>query len=113
MFFTPAYAQDAAGGAGNPLIQFAPFILIFVIMYFLIIRPQQKKMKEHREMISAIRRGDEVVTAGGILGKVSRVKEGEDEIEIEIAQGVKIRVVKSTLSAVVSKTEPANSNEAS
>ena len=58
MFFTPAYAQDAAGGAGNPLIQFAPFILIFVIMYFLIIRPQQKKMKEHREMISAIRRGE-------------------------------------------------------
>ncbi len=112
MIFTPAYAQ-AGDAASNPLIQFAPFILIFVIMYFLIIRPQQKKMKEHRAMITAVRRGDEVVTAGGIFGKVTRVKEGEDEIEIEIAQGTKIRVVKSTLSAVVSKTEPANSNDAS
>nr|WP_321510412.1 preprotein translocase subunit YajC [uncultured Celeribacter sp.] len=109
MFVTPAYAQAAgAGGAGNPILQFLPLILIFVIMYFLMIRPQQKKMKEHRAMIDAVRRGDEVVTAGGIMGKVAKVRE-DGVLEVEIAEGVKVRVQKSTLSAVISKTEPAAS----
>ena len=105
MFVTPAYAQSAAGGFGGAG-QFIPLILIFAIMYFLLIRPQQKKMKEHKAMVSALRRGDQVITQGGIFGKVTKVKD-DGEIEVEIATGVKIRVVQSTISNVVSKTEPA------
>jgi len=105
MFATPAYAQ-AAGGAGGAFTSFVPLILIFAIMYFLLIRPQQKKMKEHKAMVEALRRGDQVVTQGGIIGKVSKVKEG-DEVEVEIAEGVKVRVVRATISQVLSKTEPA------
>ena len=87
--------------------QFIPLILIFGIMYFLLIRPQQKKMKEHQAMVAAVRRGDQVVTQGGLIGKVSKVKEGDNEIEVEIAEGVKVRVVKSTIAQVLNKTEPA------
>jgi preprotein translocase subunit YajC len=88
--------------------QFIPLILIFAIMYFLLIRPQQKKMKEHQNMVEALRRGDRIVTQGGIVGKVTKVKEG-DEIEVEIAPEVKVSVVKQTISQVRSKTEPAES----
>ena len=88
--------------------QFVPLILIFAIMWFLLIRPQQKKLKEHRAMVDALRRGDQVITQGGVIGKVVKVKE-EDEIELEIASDVKVRVVKSTIAQVLSKTEPANS----
>lgn len=83
-----------------------PFILIFGIMYFLLIRPQQKKVKEHQAMVAALRRGDQVVTQGGIIGKVSKVKD-DNEIEIEVAAGVNVRIVRSTIAQVVSKTEPA------
>jgi preprotein translocase subunit YajC len=86
--------------------QFIPLILIFAIMYFLLIRPQQKKVKEHAAMVAALRRGDQVVTQGGIIGKVAKVKE-DGELEVEIAEGVKVRVVQSTIATVVSKTEPA------
>lgn len=86
--------------------QFLPLILIFAIMYFLLIRPQQKKMKDHQNMVSALRRGDQVVTQGGIIGKVSKVKD-DNEVELEIAEGVKVRVVKSTIAQVLNKTEPA------
>lgn len=86
--------------------QFIPLILIFAIMYFLLIRPQQKKVKEHQAMVEALRRGDQVVTQGGVIGKVSKVKE-DNEVEVEIADGVKIRVVKHTIAQVLSKTEPA------
>lgn len=106
MFATPAYAQ-AAGGAGGALSSFVPLILIFAIMYFLLIRPQQKKVKEHQKMVEAVRRGDQVVTAGGLIGKVVKVKD-DNEIEVELAKDVKVRVVKSTLSQVMSKTEPAS-----
>ncbi|OWU78802.1 preprotein translocase subunit YajC [Loktanella sp. 22II-4b] len=85
-----------------------PLILIFAIMYFLLIRPQQKKVKEHKAMVEALRRGDTVITQGGIIGKVVKVKEG-DEIEVEIAEGVKVRVLRSTVGQVLSKTEPAAS----
>ncbi|EPX79987.1 preprotein translocase subunit YajC [Litoreibacter arenae] len=105
MFVTPAYAQ-AAGGAGSAITSFIPLILIFGIMYFLLIRPQQKKLKDHKAMVEAVRRGDQVITQGGIVGKVSKVKE-DGEVEVEIADGVKVRVIKSTLASVVSKTEPA------
>lgn len=104
MFVTPAYAQDAGAAAG--IISIIPFILIFVIMYFLLIRPQQKKMKEHQAMVAALRRGDQVVTQGGIIGKVVKVKE-DGEAEVEIAEGVKVRVLKATIATVMSKTEPA------
>jgi preprotein translocase subunit YajC len=107
MFVTPAYAQ-AAGGAGSAFASFVPLILIFAIMYFLLIRPQQKKLKEHQAMVAALRRGDQVVTQGGLIGKVTKVKEdGSNEIEVEIAENVKVRVVKTTVAQVLSKTEPA------
>ena len=86
--------------------QFIPLLLIFGIMYFLLIRPQQKKMKDHQAMVTGLRRGDKVVTAGGVFGKVVKVHD-EGEIEVEIADGVKVRMVQSTIAQVVSKTEPA------
>ena len=86
-----------------------PLILIFGIMYFLLIRPQQKKLKEHQAMIAALRRGDQVITQGGLIGKVTKVKDEGNEIEVEIATGVTVRVVRSTIASVVSKTEPAKS----
>ena len=86
--------------------QFLPLILIFGIMYFLLIRPQQKKVKEHQAMVEALRRGDQVVTQGGVIGKVVKVKD-DGEVEVEISEGVKVRVVKATIAQVLSKTEPA------
>ena len=86
--------------------QFIPLILIFAIMYFLLISPQQKKVKEHAAMVDALRRGDQVVTQGGLIGKVVKVKD-ENEVEVELAEGVKVRVVQSTIAQVISKTEPA------
>jgi preprotein translocase subunit YajC len=109
MFITPAYAQAAGGGAGGAFASFVPLILIFAIMWFLLIRPQQKKVKQHQAMVAALRRGDEVVTQGGVIGKVTKVKD-DGEVEVEIAPNVKVRVVKQTIAQVVSKTEPANTN---
>jgi len=106
MFATPAYAQSVGGGSMAGLGQFLPLILIFGIMYFLLIRPQQKKAKEHKAMVEAVRRGDQVVTQGGLIGKVTKVKEGSNEVEVEIADGVKVRVVQSTIVSVINKTEP-------
>ena len=91
----------------DAIAQFVPLILIFAIMYFLLIRPQHKKVKEHKAMVGAVRRGDQVVTQGGLIGKVIKVKE-DNELEVEVAEGVKVRVVQSTLADVRSKTEPAN-----
>ena len=91
---------------GGAIAQFLPLILIFAIMYFLLIRPQQKKVKEHQAMVEALRRGDQVVTQGGVIGKVVKVKD-DGEIEVEISEGVKVRVVKATIAQVLSKTEPA------
>lgn len=105
MFVSPAYAQTAGGGMAG-IGQFLPLILIFAIMYFLLIRPQQKKAKEHKKMVEALRRGDTVVTQGGLIGKVSKVKE-DNEVEVEIASGIKVRVVQSTIAAVTSRSEPA------
>jgi len=104
MFAPRAYAQ-AAGGAGA-LTSFVPLILIFAIMYFLLIRPQQKKVKDHQKMVEALRRGDQVVTQGGLIGKVTKVLD-DNKLEVEIAQGVKVQVVKSTVAQVLNKTEPA------
>ena len=103
MFITPAYAQSAAG-SGEFLIQILPFLLIFVIMYFLIIRPQQRRLKDHREMVAALRRGDTVVTGGGLIGKVT--KADDDELQVEIAPGMKVKVIRSTITEVRSKNQP-------
>lgn len=86
-----------------------PLFLIFGIMYFLLIRPQQKKLKEHQVMVQALRRGDQIITQGGIMGKVTKVKDDSNEVEVEIAAGVNVRVIRSTIATVVSKTEPAKS----
>jgi preprotein translocase subunit YajC len=107
---TPAFAQAGAPAAGGELVmQLAPFILIFIIMWFLIIRPQQKRARAHLEMIKAIRRGDTVVTAAGFVGKVTKVID-DNEVEVEIADNVRVRTVRATISDVRSKSEPANTN---
>jgi preprotein translocase subunit YajC len=107
MFVTPAFAQTAgAAPAGAAFAQFLPIVLIFVIFYFLLIRPQQKKMKDHRAMVEALRRGDQVVTSGGIVAKVSKVQD-DGMVEVEIAEGVKVKVIKQTITQVLNKTEPA------
>ncbi len=108
MFVSAAYAQTA-GGTGGLASGFGgilPIILIFGIMYFLMIRPQQKKMKEHKAMVASLRRGDQVLTQGGIIGKVTKVKDDANEVEVEISTGVKIRVMRHTITSVMNKTEP-------
>ncbi len=104
MFISPAYAQTAAGPSGgqSALLQFLPLVFIFVIFYFLMIRPQQRRLKEHRAMIDAVKKGDTVVTGGGLIGRVSRVQDAE--VEVELAPNVKVRVLKSTLSSVGAPT---------
>jgi preprotein translocase subunit YajC len=112
MFVSPAYAQAAGGGPGGfDLFSLLPLILIFVVFWFLLIRPQQKKMKEHRAMLDAIRRGDRVVTNGGIIGLVTKVLDAERELQLEIADNVRVRVVRDMVASVVSKTEPAPAND--
>lgn len=105
MFISPAYAQ-AAGAAQSIFDMVIPFVLIIALFYFLLIRPQQKRVKQHREMVSNVRRGDTVVTAGGMIGKVTKVLEDGAEIMVEIADNVRVRVVASTLTDVRSKSEP-------
>ena len=87
--------------------QFVPLILIFAIMYFLLIRPQQRKLKDHKKMVESLRRGDMIVTQGGLIGKVTKVKE-DNEVEVKLSKGVQVRVVQSTVAQVLSKTEPAS-----
>ena len=114
MFVTPAFAQDAAapaaGGFADVLIQLMPIALLVVIFWLLIFRPQQKRLKAQQAMLGGIRRGDTVVTTGGIVGKVSKAVDGED-LEIEISQGVKVKVVRSMVADVRSKSEPVNDNK--
>ena len=108
MLFTPAFAQaaGAAGDTNSMLMSLLPFALIFVIMYFLILRPQQKKLKDHQELVKNIRRGDTIVTNGGMVGKVTKVVD-DDQVEIEIADGVKIRQMRQMAPVVRTKGEPA------
>jgi preprotein translocase subunit YajC len=105
MWISPAYAQSA-GGSGFDLVSLAPLLLIFVVFYFLLIRPQQQKMKTHRAMLGAIRRNDRVLTGGGIIGVVTKVV-SDGELIVEIAEGVRVRVARATVADVLSKTEPA------
>lgn len=103
---TPAFAQGAPAGGADMFLQFVPFVLIFVIMWFLIIRPQQRRAKQHQEMLKNVRRGDTVVTSGGIVGKVVKVTDDGADIDVEIADGVRVRVVRSMLADVRTKGEP-------
>jgi len=108
MFVSPAFAQSADAAAAPGLIEsLVPFLLIFVVFYFLLIRPQQKKAKEHKSMQESIRRGDKIITNGGIFGDVVRVKD-DGVVEVEIAEGVKVKVDRGMISAVLAKTEPAD-----
>jgi preprotein translocase subunit YajC len=111
MFATPAFAQTAAGPMGGAdMISFLMPIGLIVLFYFLILRPQQKRMKDHQAMINAVKRGDTVVLSGGIVGKVTRVEDAE--AHVEIAPNVTVKVVKSTLSEVRTRGEPAPANDA-
>jgi preprotein translocase subunit YajC len=108
MFISPAYAQAPSflGGGDNMLVSLLPFVLIFVIMYFLILRPQQKRQKQHADMVKNVRRGDTVITSGGLVGKVTKVVD-DDQIEFEISDGVRVRQMRQMISGVRAKGEPA------
>lgn len=105
MLISPAYAQAGGAPAGFDLISLMPLVLIFVVFYFLLIRPQQRKMKAHREMISAVKRGDKVLTAGGIIGSVVKVEESDDVLLVEIAKDIRVRIARSTISDVLNKPQ--------
>jgi preprotein translocase subunit YajC len=109
MFSTPAFAQTGAVAGSDMIVQFLPFVLIFVIMYFLIIRPQRTKAKQHQEMLANVRRGDTIVTSGGLIGKVAKVTD-EGEIHLDVADGVRVRVVRGMIAEVRSKGEPVKEN---
>jgi preprotein translocase subunit YajC len=111
MPISTAYAQGTGLFDQSALVQFLPLVLIFIVFYFLLIRPQQKKAKDHRTMLGALRRGDRVVTGGGIVGTVNKVLSPE-EVEVDIAQGVRVRVLRSTISSVLAKPDPAATREA-
>ena len=108
MFISPAYAQDAAGALGA-VTQFLPLILIFGVFYFMLIRPQQQRQKQIKAMLAELKRGDRIVTSGGMLATVQRVKDGSDEIEIEIAPNVRVLVLRDTISTVL---KPVAANDA-
>ena len=114
MFISPAFAQGASmfGGSDNMLVSLLPFVLIFVIMYFLILRPQQKRQKQHADMVKNVRRGDTVVTSGGLVGKVTKVIDDE-QVEVEVAEDVKVRQMRSMLADVRAKGEPVKEEGAS
>ena len=104
MLISPAYAQAGGAPGGFDLISLMPLLLIFVVFYFLLIRPQQKKMKQHRDMVAALKRGDRVLTAGGIIGSVVKVEDAE--LLVEIAKDIRVRVARSTITDVLSKPQP-------
>lgn len=112
MLVSPAYAQASGAGGGDVFVSLLPLVLIFIVFYFLLIRPQQQKMKQHKAMLEALKKGDQVLTGGGIVGKVTRV-DPDGMVMVEIAQGVQVKVVKGTISDVVTKPAPAaNANAA-
>jgi preprotein translocase subunit YajC len=106
MFISPAYAQAAGGGFDQLGGFLVPMLLMIVIFYFLVIRPQQQRAKEHRELVNKVRRGDTVITSGGFIGKVTKASDNSDEVEVELSDAMRVRVLKSTLMDVRSKGEP-------
>ncbi len=113
MFITPAFAQGSPFGGGSDMMQMLlPLVLVFGIMYFLILRPQQKRVKQHQELVKNVRRGDTVVTSGGLIGKVTKVVD-DDQIEVEVADGVRVRQMRAMVSDVRAKGEPVKDDNAS
>jgi preprotein translocase subunit YajC len=104
MFISQAWAQGTGGGSGDFLVQLFPLILIFVVFYFLLIRPQQAKVRAQREMLSGVKRGDRVVTGGGIIGLVTKVI-SDNEVQVELAEGVRVRIIKQTITDIVTRGE--------
>jgi preprotein translocase subunit YajC len=113
MFISSAYAQAASGmlgGGASGIVQMLPFALIFVVFYFLLIRPQQKKVKEHKAMVSAVKRGDRVITSGGLIGVVTKVVD-DNELQLEIAEGVRVRVLKGSVNDVLTRSDVARTQD--
>jgi preprotein translocase subunit YajC len=110
MIISPAYAQ-AAGGAGG-LSSLLPFLLIFIVFYFFLIRPQQKRAKEHREMVNNVKRGDKIITSGGLLGTVSKSVEGQESVEVEIAKDVKVNVMRTMIADLRDKKDGPKAKQA-
>jgi len=108
-FIQPAHAQSAGGFAGFDFMSLAPLVLIFVVFYFFLIRPQQKKSQQHKELLSSLRRGDRIVTNGGLIGVIHKVV-NDQELQLEIADGIRVRVARGMISNLISKTEPASDN---
>ncbi len=106
MLISPAYAQAAGDGGAGGMLQLLPLVLIFVVFYFLLIRPQQKKMKAHRTMVEALKRGDKVITGGGLVGTVTKAPDG-GEVQVEIADGVRVKVMRHTIQEILTKPQPA------
>jgi preprotein translocase subunit YajC len=104
MFISQAWAQGAGGGGGDFLVQLFPLILIFVVFYFLLIRPQQAKVRAQREMLAGVKRGDRVVTGGGIIGLVTKVI-SDNEVQVELAEGVRVRIIKQTITDILTRGE--------
>ncbi len=112
MWISPAYAQAAGGQGGDFFVTLLPLILIFVVFWLLLIRPQQRKVREHQQMIQNLKKGDTVVTGGGIVGKIVKVDAGDNLLLLEIAPNVQVRVVRHTIAELLTKPKPANQNQA-
>ena len=110
MLISPAFAQSAGGG--GDLTSLLPFVLIFVVFYFFLIRPQQKRAKEHREMVSQLRRGDKVITSGGLVGTVTKSVDGQETVEVEIAKDVKVNIMRTMIADKRSKDDKKNAAKA-
>ena len=112
MLISPAYAQAAAPAAGGDMfMSLMPLILVFVIFYFLLIRPQQTKMKQHRELLENLKKGDQIVTAGGIVGKIVRIEQGDNTLSVEVAPNVQVKVIRQTVADLLNKPVPASGND--
>ena len=112
MLISPAYAQAAAPAAGGDMfMSLLPLILVFAIFYFLLIRPQQTKMKTHREMLENLKKGDQIVTAGGIVGKIARIEQSDNQLVVEIAPSVQVKVIRQTVADLLTKPVPASGND--
>lgn len=113
MFISPAYAQAAGSSGGSDiLIQVLPLVLIFVVFWFFLIRPQQQKAKTHREMVSNLKRGDQVIAGGGFLGKITKVSPDDPYLQVEIADGVRARMLRESITQVIARSEPVREVEA-
>jgi preprotein translocase subunit YajC len=110
MFITPAFAQTAADGSGGTMGLILPLLIMVPVFYFLILRPQQQRAKQTKQMLEALRRGDRVVTNGGIIGTVAKVV-SDTEVAVDIAENVRVRVVRSMISQVLAKPEPASKSK--